>query len=280
MNRDELADFLRRRRESLQPAAVGLPEGLRRRTPGLRRDEVAMLAGMSTDYYTRLEQARGPRPSTQVLGSLARALRFTDSERDHLYYLAGQQPPARGGDTHVGPGILHVLAKLDDTPACVISDLGEVLVQNRMHTLVSGDFSQRRGLDRCIPWLWFSATTERHRFPPEDHAVMGRHHVAGLRATAARRAGDADVTDLVARLRAASPEFEELWHEHEVRAHPGHDKRMIHPEVGLLELICEPLLTPSATRQLLVYYPKSGTDTQEKLDLLRVIGTQNLTHHP
>ncbi|MEU0541759.1 helix-turn-helix transcriptional regulator [Nocardia sp. NPDC005978] len=277
MNRDELADFLRRRREALQPAAVGLPPGLRRRTPGLRRDEVALLAGMSTDYYTRLEQARGPRPSTQVLAALARALRLSDGERDHLYHLAGQQPPARGGDTHVGPGILHVLTKLDDTPACVISDLGEVLVQNRMHTLLSGDFSHRRGLDRCLPWLWFTAPDERGRFPAEDHDAMGRHHVAGLREAAARRAGDADVTELVTRLHATGPEFEALWNEHEIRDPGGYVKRMIHPEVGLLELVCEPLLTPSSTRQLLVYYPKPGTDTQQKLDLLRVIGTQTLT---
>ncbi|MEV6070467.1 helix-turn-helix transcriptional regulator [Nocardia sp. NPDC052001] len=277
MNRDELADFLRRHREALQPAAVGLPEGPRRRTPGLRRDEVAMLAGMSTDYYTRLEQARGPRPSTQVLAALARALRFTDNERDHLYYLAGQQPPARGGDTHVGPGILHVLTKLDDTPACVVSDLGEFLVQNRMHTLISGDYSQRRGLDRCVPWLWFTSPPEREKFPVEDWDTMARNHVAGLRATAAARSGDADVTELVARLRSASVEFEALWGEHEIRDRSGHNKRMIHPEVGLLDLVCEPLLTPSATRRLLVYYPKPGTDTQEKLDLLRVIGTQTLT---
>lgn len=277
MDREELADFLRRRREQLQPGAVGLAPGTRRRTPGLRRDEVALLAGMSTDYYTRLEQARGPRPSTQVLASLARALRLTDSERDHLYHLAGQQPPARGGDSHVGPGILHVLTKLDDTPACVISDLGEVLVQNRMHTLISGDLSQRRGLDRCIPWLWFTHPEERLRFAAEDREGLGHKHVADLRATAARRSGDADITDLVTRLRAASPEFERLWNEHEVGTGAGHNKRILHPEVGLLELICEPLLTPSATRHLLVYYPKPGTDTQDKLDLLRVIGTQTLT---
>ncbi|MEV6767719.1 helix-turn-helix transcriptional regulator [Nocardia sp. NPDC051030] len=277
MNRDELADFLRRRREGLQPAAVGLAPGARRRTPGLRRDEVALLAGMSTDYYTRLEQARGPRPSTQVLGSLARALRLTDSERDHLYHLAGQQPPARGGDTHVGPGILHVLAKLDDTPACVISDLGEVLVQNRMHILLSGDFSQARGLDRCVPWLWFTNPGGRDRFPEADREHMSHKHVADLRATAARRAGDADVTELVARLREASPEFQRLWDEHEVGTGDGHTKHMIHPEVGVLDLVCEPLFTPSATRQVLVYYPRAGTDTQEKLELLRVIGTQTMT---
>lgn len=279
MNREELADFLRRRREGLQPAAVGLSQGARRRTPGLRRDEVAMLAGMSTDYYTRLEQARGPRPSTQVLAALARALRFTDTERDHLYHLAGQQPPARGGDTHVGPAILHVLTKLDDTPACVISDLGEVLVQNRIHVLLSGDYSQARGLERCIPWLWFTQPEGRRRFPQEDWDGMSHKHVADLRATAARRAGDADVTELVARLRAESAEFEQLWNEHEVPKGCGHVKRMIHPEVGIFELVCEPLLTPSATRQVLVYYPAPGTDTQEKLDLLRVIGTQSMSAH-
>ncbi|MBL1075592.1 helix-turn-helix domain-containing protein [Nocardia sp. 2] len=277
MDRTELADFLRRRREQLQPAAVGLAAGARRRTPGLRRDEVALLAGMSTDYYTRLEQARGPRPSTQVLAALARALRLTDSERDHLYHLTGHQPPARGGDAHVSPGLLHVLTKLDDTPACVISDLGEILVQNRIHALLFEDFSHRRGLDRCIPWLWFTAPGHRDRFPEPDRNAMSHKHVADLRATAARRAGDADITELVARLRSASAEFERLWHEHEVGTGAEQVKRVAHPEVGVLELICDPLLTPSATRHLLVYYPKPGTDTQDKLDLLRVIGTQALS---
>ncbi|WP_067816037.1 helix-turn-helix transcriptional regulator [Nocardia inohanensis] len=277
MDREELADFLRRRREQLQPGTVGLAPGARRRTPGLRRDEVAMLAGMSTDYYTRLEQARGPRPSTQVLASLARALRLTESERDHLYHLAGQQPPARGGDGHVGPGILHVLAKLDDTPACVISDLGEVLVQNRMHALLFGDLMQRRGLERSIPWRWFTQPEERLLFPVEDREALGRKHVADLRATAGRRSGDSDITELVARLRATSPEFERMWGEHVVGTGAGHDKRIQHPQVGMLEMICEPLLTASATRYLLVYYPKASTDTQDKLDLLRVIGTQTLT---
>lgn len=261
----------------LQPSDVGLAPGTRRRTPGLRRDEVALLAGVSTDYYTRMEQARGPRPSVQVLGALARALRLTDTERDHLYHLCGHEPP-RSGDPHVGPGLLHVLSKLDDTPACVISDLGEVLVQNRVHVVLMGrDLAHRRGLDRCVPWLWFTTEDERARFPREDWEGLSRKHVADLRATAARRSGDADVTELVRRLRADSPEFERLWNEHEIRAEAGYDKRIIHPEVGLVELVCEPLLTPSASRHLLVYYPRPGTDAQEKLDLLRVIGTQVLS---
>ncbi|MBF6330426.1 helix-turn-helix transcriptional regulator [Nocardia transvalensis] len=277
MDRDELADFLRRRREQLQPSEVGLLPGNRRRTPGLRRDEVALLAGMSTDYYTRLEQSRGPRPSVQVLSSLARALRLTDDERDHLYHLCGHPAPARGGgDRHVGPGLLYLLNTLDDTPACVVSDLGEILVQNRMHIILMGDASGHTGLDRYLMWRWFTHPQERTKFPDADWDRLTRKHVADLRATAARRAGDADVTELVARLRATSPEFERLWTEHEVAVRVTDAKRVDHPQVGLLDLVCETLLTPNAAQNLLVYYPRPGTDAQEKLDLLRVIGTQSM----
>ncbi|WP_330250572.1 helix-turn-helix transcriptional regulator [Nocardia sp. NBC_00565] len=277
MDRSELADFLRRRRAQLTPADVGLPPGVRRRTPGLRRDEVALLAGMSTDYYTRLEQSRGPRPSIQVLASLARALRFSNDERDHLYHLCDHAPPVREfGDKHVGPGIMHVLAKLDDTAATVITDLGEVLVQNRMHTLLVGDHAHRRGLDRFYAWRWFTDPLGRSIFPEQDWDRLGRKHVADLRATAARRSGDADVTELVSRLRATSTEFEQLWNEHEVAVRISDTKRILHPEVGLIDTVCETLLTPNEAQRLLVFLPRPGTDAAEKLDLLRVIGTQKL----
>ncbi|MFX0576213.1 helix-turn-helix transcriptional regulator [Nocardia nepalensis] len=277
MDRSELADFLRRRREQLTPADVGLPPGVRRRTPGLRRDEVAMLAGMSTDYYTRLEQSRGPRPSTQVLAALARALRFSNDERDHLYHLCDHAPPGREvADKHVGPGIMHVLAKLDDTAATVITDLGEVLVQNRMHTLLVGDHANRRGWDRFYAWRWFTDPQGRSLFPEEDWDRLGRQHVADLRATAARRSGDADVAEFVSRLRSASAEFERLWNEHEVAVRTSDTKRILHPEVGLIDTVCETLLTPNEAQRLLVYMPRPGTDAAEKLDLLRVIGTQRL----
>lgn len=235
-----------------------------------------MLAGMSTDYYTRLEQARGPQPSAQVLAALARALRFTDDERDHLYHLVGQPAPTRvgGGDKHVGPGLLHLLAKLDDTPACVISDLSEVLAQNRMHVIVFGDNSIRRGLDRYYSYRWFTELTAREMFPREDWDRLGRKHVADLRATAARRAGDADVVELVARLRSGSAEFEQLWDEHEVAVRISDTKRILHPEVGPLDVVCETLLTLNAAQHLLVYRPCPGSDAQEKLDLLRVVGMQ------
>ncbi|WP_431956354.1 helix-turn-helix transcriptional regulator [Nocardia lijiangensis] len=281
MDRSELADFLRRRREQLTPAEVGLPPGVRRRTPGLRRDEVALLAGMSTDYYTRLEQSRGPRPSTQVLTALARALRFSNDERDHLFHLCGHQPPGpASGDKHVGPGLLHLLAKLDDIPAAVVTDLGEVLVQNRMHTLLVGDRADKRGLDRYYAWGWFADPSARDLFPGEDWDRLSRQHVADLRATAARRAGDADVTEFIGALRAASAEFERLWTEHEVAVRLSDTKRIAHPVVGLIDTVCETLLTPNAAQRLLVYLPRPGTDAAEKMELLRVVGTQDLSPAP
>ncbi|MFE9578781.1 helix-turn-helix transcriptional regulator [Nocardia sp. NPDC006044] len=277
MDRTELADFLRRRREQLTPADVGLPPGARRRTPGLRRDEVALLAGMSTDYYTRLEQSRGPRPSTQVLASLARALRFSSDERDHLYHLCDHAAPVREqSDKHVGPGLMHLLAKLDDTAATVITDLGEVLVQNRMHTLLLGDLANRRGWERFYAFRWFTDVESRAAFPEEDWDRLGRKHVADLRATAARRAGDADITEYIAKLRSVSTEFDVLWDEHQVAVRLSDTKRIQHPQVGLVDTICETLLTPNAAQRLLVYLPQPGTDAAEKLDLLRVIGTQTL----
>ncbi|MDT4936136.1 MAG: hypothetical protein QOK11_4028 [Pseudonocardiales bacterium] len=278
MDRAGLADFLRRRRERLSPGDVGLPPGVRRRTPGLRRDEVAQLAGMSVDYYTRLEQGRGPNPSAPLLAAVARALRLTEDERDHVFHLAGQAPPVRhSSDPHVSPGLLHVLNRLSDTPAFVVSDLGDVLVQNAMSVAVQGDNAARTGLDRNFPWRWFTDPSTRSRFPREDWARHSRTHVADLRATAARRRGNADVESLVGKLRAASAEFAALWGEHEVAVRRADSKRLIHPEVGVLDFLCETLISGVGDQILVVLYPRPGTDAREKLELARVIGTQDLT---
>jgi transcriptional regulator with XRE-family HTH domain len=278
MDRTQLADFLRRRRESLTPADVGLPPGMRRRTPGLRRDEVASLAGMSIDYYTRLEQARGPHPSVPLLASLARALRLSDDERDHLFYLAGQAPPPRHhAEGHVSAGLLHVLDRLEDTPAFVVSDTEELLVQNRMSMLVMGDHTGHQGRDRSHVWRWFTDPSARERSPSEDWDRLSRTHVADLRATWARRRGDADVQALVSDLLGASPEFAELWAHHEVAVRRSDAKRILHPSVGLLDLLCETLVSGVGEQRLVVLHPRPGTEAREKLELLRVIGTQDLT---
>ncbi len=212
MDRVALAELLRSRRERLDPAEVGLPAGRRRRTPGLRRDEVAALASISTDYYARLEQRRGPHPSPGVLSALARALRMTEDERDHLFHLAGQTPPARhnsGG--HLSPGMLYLLDRLDDTPAFVIDDLSRVVVQNRMSKLVSGDQEQLTGRERSHVWRWFTDESSRVRVPEEDWETHSRVHVADLRATVGRRGDHPEVSAMVTDLLDASAEFAGLW---------------------------------------------------------------------
>ena len=277
VDRSALADLLRSRRERLTPVDVGLPAGTRRRTPGLRRDEVAALAAISTDYYTRLEQQRGPKPSPGVLTALARALRLSEDERDHLFHLADQPAPARySTGAHVSPGVLYLLDRLVDTPAMVVDDLGNLILQNRMSKLVSGDRSLASGRDRNGVWRWFTHPDGRSNTPEEDWPVHSRSHVADLRATAGRRANDVDVAAFVSDLLDASAEFATLWAEHEVAVRRADAKRILHPEVGLLDLLCERLTSDVDGSVLVVLHPRPGTDCRDKLELLSVIGTQVL----
>jgi transcriptional regulator with XRE-family HTH domain len=278
LDRAELADFLRRSRARLAPTDVGLAEGARRRTPGLRREEVAQLAGMSVDYYTRLEQARGPHPSRQILTSLARALRLTDDERDHLFHLAGEEPPRdRHGTGHVRPGLLLVLDRLDDTPAQVVSDHGDVLAQNPMSAALFGDVSARPPAHRNIIRGFFLNTAGRELFPPEDRPALARSHVASLRALLAARPDDPRTVALVAELRSGSEEFAQLWAAHEVAVRRSDVKRLRHPVVGDLELDCEVLLSNEHDQRLILFTARPGSESYEKLRLLRVIGLQDLT---
>ncbi|MEV6111443.1 helix-turn-helix transcriptional regulator [Streptomyces sp. NPDC052109] len=278
MNRDELADFLRRGRARLDPSDVGLTPGARRRTAGLRREEVASLAGMSVDYYTRLEQCRGPRPSRQMLTALARALRLTDDERDHLFHLTGEEPPRRETtSSHVRPGLLLVLDRLHDAPALVVSDCGEVLAQNAMSRALSGDVLSRPPRERNMLRRFFLDPAGRELFPPEDVPEHARVHVANLRAVAAARPGDPEPAALVAELRGGSEEFARLWNRHEVAVRRSSTKRFRHPVVGLLELDCEILLSDDQRHQLVLHTARPGTESHERLQLLRVVGLQDLS---
>ncbi|BBB00972.1 putative DNA-binding protein [Actinacidiphila reveromycinica] len=279
MDRSELADFLRRCRTRLSPADVGLSEGPRRRTPGLRREEVAQLAGMSTDHYTRLEQARGSHPSRQMLAAVARALRLSGDERDHLFHLAGEEPP-RGGrpaTEHVRPGLLLVLDRLTDTPAQVLSDIGDVLAQNAMAKALHGDASARPEAQRNITRRYFTDPAARDRFPAEDRDRAARAAVADLRATFARRPDDPRLTALVRELRQRSEEFAAMWDDHQVAVRRSDVKRLLHPVVGLLELDCEVLLNPEHDQRLVIYTARPGSESRERLELLRVVGLQQLT---
>ncbi|MFH8799636.1 helix-turn-helix transcriptional regulator [Streptomyces sp. NPDC017936] len=278
MDRLELADFLRRGRARLNPSDVGLAPGARRRTPGLRREEVAQLAGMSVDYYARLEQSRGPRPSRQTLTALARALRLTDDERDHLFHLAGEEPPRRGtASTHVSPGLMLILDRLHDTPAQVVTDCGEVLAQNAMARALTLDVMSRPRRERNLTRLFFLDPDARALFPEEDRAHHARAHVASLRVVAAARPDDPEPAALVAELRAASEEFARLWDTHEVALRHGAVKRFQHPLVGLLELDCQVLLSHEHHQLLIVHTARPGTDAYERLRLLRVVGLQDMS---
>lgn len=273
MDRTELADFLRRRRALLQPQDVGMAGGARRRTPGLRREEVASLTGMSPDYYVRLEQARGPQPSTQMLAALARALRLTVDERDHLYHLAGHTPPIAQGDRdHVRPGLLRLLDALPATPAQVLSDLGEVLAQNPMAVALLGDQTSFRGPARHFTYRWFADPAARRIYPPEDHAHHSRVQVADLRAVVGARPRDPVAARLVTDLRAGSPEFAELWDAHEVAVRRRDRKRIVHPAVGTIEVDCEVLLSEGHDQRLLNFSAAPGTEAASKLALLGVVG--------
>jgi len=277
MRRDQLADFLRRRREAIRPAEVGLADGPRRRTTGLRREEVAMLAGMSVDYVVRLEQGRSSQPSTQLLGALARALRLSDDERDHLFHLAGHQPPPADGVARLArAGLVRMLDLLGDTPAMVISDLGEVLAQNRMAVLLTGDHTGFSGDRRYVAYRWFTEPAARAVDLPEEQERHGRELVADLRATAGRRTGDPVVAGLVERLSAASADFRRLWAEHEVAVRRSDRKTILHPRVGQLVMDCETLVTPDQGQQLLVLTP-ADAETRERLELLRVLGIEEFS---
>ncbi|HEY1671644.1 MAG TPA: helix-turn-helix transcriptional regulator [Streptosporangiaceae bacterium] len=275
MDRAALAGFLRHRREALQPEDVGLPAGVRRRAPGLRREEVASLALMSTDYYTRLEQQRGPQPSAQMLASMARALRLTTDERDYLFRVAGHNPPAAtAAASHVAPALLRVLDRLDDSPAMILSRLGEVLVQNRMAVALFGDRSGHTGLARSEIYRWFTDPAERRIYPADDQPRQSRSQVANLRAAYGVMGPRSAAAELVRTLQRVSPEFAALWDRHEVAQRFADHKILLHPELGPIELDCQVLFTEDQSQALLVLTAPPHTEGYEKLQLLSVLGQQ------
>jgi transcriptional regulator with XRE-family HTH domain len=278
VDRAALADFLRHRREALQPEDVGLPAGRRRRTPGLRREDVAALAAMSTDYYTRLEQQRGPQPSEQMLSALARALRLTGQERDYLFRIAGHNAPAAvPAATHVAPALLRVLDRLEDTPALILSNLGETLVQNRLAGALFGDNSRHTGLARSEIYRWFTDPAERRLYPEADRARQSRARVATLRAAYGSMGARSRAGEIVRALQKASPEFAGLWDRHEVARRFEDHKTLVHPELGPIELDCQVLFTEDQSQALLVLTAPPRTEGHEKLQLLAVLGQERFT---
>ncbi|MGW4081102.1 helix-turn-helix transcriptional regulator [Streptomyces asiaticus] len=279
MNHSEFAAFLKSRRDRIRPADVGLPAGPRRRVPGLRREEVAQLAGLSADYYTELERGRGAQPSAQVLTALARALRLNGDERDHLFHLADRPvPPATHGPAaQVQPGLLGLLDRLTTTPAQVITDLHQTLVQNELAAALVGRPPAVRGPAASFVYRWFTDPDARGIYPPEDHPHHSRVFVADLQAVAARRGGDSEVRRMVAALRRRSEEFTALWDTHDVALRRTDHKRIAHPSLGVIELDCHSLFSEDGHQRLLWFSAPPGTEGAAQLELLSVIGTQDMT---
>lgn len=277
IDRGGLAEFLRSRRESLQPEDVGLPRGQRRRTAGLRREEVATLCHISADYYSRLERERGPHPSESMIASMAQGLRLSLDERDHLFRLAGHNPPVRGTTSeHISPGLLRIFDRLTDTPAEIVTELGETLRQTPLGVAVTGDTTRYTGPARSIGYRWFTDPAVRARYHPDDHELHSRVFAAGLRKMVTVRGPGSRPAELLSLLLARSEEFRAVWEEHEIGVHYNGVKRYVHPEVGHLELTCQTLLDPDQSHILLVYTAAPGSESYEKLQLLAVIGSQEI----
>lgn len=277
MDSRELGDFLRVRRRALQPEDVGLPRRARRRTEGLRREDVAELCSMSHDYYARLERGSGLQPSEQMVASLARGLRLDLAERDHLFALAGHRAPRHVARTdHVGPGLMRILDQLADTAAQVMSSTGATLVQTNLARALLGEQTHFTGRARSTVYRWFTDPSSRSIHPPEDHARNGRIYTAQLRRTATAHGPGSPAAGLAAHLRECSAEFAGYWDDHEVGLTHTETKRFTHPIVGELDLHCQILLDPDQEQVLLVFTATPGTEDYERLRLLGVLGTQHL----
>ncbi|MFD0690850.1 helix-turn-helix transcriptional regulator [Actinomadura fibrosa] len=275
MDKRELGAFLRSRRERLRPGDVGLPSGPRRRTPGLRREEVAVLAHISTEYYVRLEQGRAPRPSGEVLAGIADALRLTGVETDHLHVLAGTAPSrVRLHSRDVRPSILALLRRLPQTAGFVVSATFEVLAWNDLAAALMEDFAELAPRDRNLARRAFlgPASTGGTLYGVSDPAEFRQHVVMELRSTLARYPSDPAVTGLVDELRQASTEFARLWERHDVQAAATLTKTFRHPVVGEIAVDCDSLALTDRDQHLVLYSAPPGSPAAEALALLNVLG--------
>ena len=267
--RRQSGEFLRSRRERLTPSDVGLPNGFRRRTPGLRREEVALLAGVGTTWYTWLEQGRDVRPSAEVLAALADALRLDAAEKRHLYILNDRPPPEPGstGPEVVEQPLLRMLESFAGQPAYVLGRRWDVLAWNRAAELLFGDYGRLEGDARNIMHIVFA--NKAHRRLLVDWREVAETALAMFRADSARYAGDPDFERLIASLTRISPEFRELWPRQDVLRSLGSHKRIKHPIAGRMNFEYTSFaVMGQADMKLIVYTPLATDRTAEKLDAL------------
>jgi transcriptional regulator with XRE-family HTH domain len=273
----EFGKAVRRWRDQVSPEAAGLPAGGHRRAAGLRREELAMLAGISVDYVTRLEQGRASNPSSQVVEALARALRLSVTERSHLFRLAGLVPP--GPDTvpaYVTPSVQRLLDRLTGTPVAVYDASWTLLMSNPPYAALMGDPSDWRDKRRNGVWRHFLGCAGRARQTPESLRKFEAALVADLREAVGRYPADQRLRRLVADLRARSERFAGLWDSGAVGHHEAARKVIDHPQVGALTLDCDVLTVTGSDLRIMVYTAEPGTEDAERLELLTVLGTQTL----
>jgi transcriptional regulator with XRE-family HTH domain len=269
-HRDELAAFLRARRARVSPREAGLPELGPRRTPGLRREEVAQLAGMSIDYYIRLEQARGPHPSRPVLSSLARALMLTPDQREYLFRVAGEvPPPAAGPSREITPGVRYLLDSMPVTPAYVVDAAYNILAWNKLATFFIGNLTGHE--DRNMVRWNFRRPPDDPIWRDRDFLCFTRSTVADLRANYARYPGDPEIDSLVTEMLALSPQFAEMWREHEVAVRGPMLKRINHPQAGPLEFECRVLHLTDTGQRMITYCAAPGSATARAFEELAAL---------
>ncbi|MEO9325000.1 helix-turn-helix transcriptional regulator [Nocardioides sp. C4-1] len=274
----ELGTQLRVWRDRLTPAAVGLPSAPRRRTPGLRREEVAQLAGVSSDYVVRLEQGRAEHPSAQVVQALARALRLDDEESERLHRMAGHSPPSAGRmSRHVTPSILRIVDRLGDTPVSVIDAAWETVLQNRAADVLFGPIAGETGRGRNRAWRTFMDVPGMGRLEPQTRSMVERDVVADLHAALIRLPDDPDIAAIVADLRAESPRFAELWQTTPARVRGAQRKTLEHPVVGLLTVDCDVLSVHGSDLQIVVFSAEPGTPDGDALSMAVIMGLQDMT---
>ncbi|HEX4062664.1 MAG TPA: helix-turn-helix transcriptional regulator [Streptosporangiaceae bacterium] len=279
-HRDDLGTTLRAWRDRLAPSAAGLAPGGARRSPGLRREELAALAGISVDYLVRLEQGRAASPSPQVLASLARALRLTPGERDHLYRQGGQAPPSRTTiSAHIPPGVQRLIDRLGDAAVAVYDAAWTLIVWNPTWAALMGDPSSWVGRDRNLIWRYFTRPSEaasRVVHAPEEAPDFERSMAADLRDAAGRYPDDAGLHGLIADLRRSSPRFAEVWQEHRVGSRHADRKTVRHPEAGPITLDCDVLTVTGSDLRIIVYTADPASADASKLALIATIGLQGM----
>jgi len=272
----ELANALRAWRDRVQPQEVGIPSGGVRRSPGLRREELASLAGVSVDYLVRLEQGRATRPSSQVAASLARALQLSDAERDHLFVLAGLLPPSPGEvPTHIPPGVSRLVARLGETPIAVFSAAWDLITWSPLWGALIGqpptDSATRPNLLRAhFGGTGLGMSDDAIASRTGDTSRFEASLVADLRRVRGRYPGDRNVTVLVDELLAWSPRFKQLWESGDVAEHQSERKVVRNAIVGDIEVDCDVFTVAGTDLRIVAYTAATGSEAAEKLDFLRV----------